>query len=75
MTLCVKESARSSREHHGLEVCGEAADGREAIAKARDLKPDIIVIDIAMPMLNGLAATKQITARVSRNQSSGSQHV
>lgn len=47
--------------HHGLEVCGEAADGREAIAKARDLKPDIIVIDIAMPMLNGLAATKQIT--------------
>ena len=32
-----------------------------AIAKARDLKPDIIVIDIAMPMLNGLAATKQIT--------------
>ena len=47
--------------HQGVEVCGEAADGREAIARARDLKPDIIVIDIAMPLLNGLAATKQIT--------------
>ena len=34
--------------HQGVEVCGEAADGREAIARARDLKPDIIVIDIAM---------------------------
>ena len=61
MTLCVREFARLSRDITGVEVCGEAADGREAIAKARDLKPDIIVIDIAMPMLNGLAATKQIT--------------
>ena len=47
--------------HQGVEVCGEAADGHEAITKARDLKPDIIVIDIAMPTLNGLAATKEIT--------------
>jgi PAS domain S-box-containing protein len=44
----------------GFEVCGEAADGREAIAKARELRPDTIVMDISMPNLNGLDATRQL---------------
>jgi len=44
----------------GIEVVGEAADGTEALVKTRKLKPDIVLMDIAMPTLNGLEATKQI---------------
>jgi DNA-binding NarL/FixJ family response regulator len=42
------------------EVCGEAADGREAVEKATSLKADAVIIDIGMPVLNGLEATRQI---------------
>jgi DNA-binding NarL/FixJ family response regulator len=42
------------------EVCGEAADGREALEKTQKLKPDVIILDIGMPSLNGLEATRQI---------------
>jgi DNA-binding NarL/FixJ family response regulator len=44
----------------GWEVCGEAADGQEAIRKAAELKPDIVVLDISLPGLNGLEATSRI---------------
>src|SRR5262245_5720739 len=44
----------------GWVVCGEAGTGREAVAKAVDLLPDIVVLDISMPELNGLEATRQI---------------
>jgi DNA-binding NarL/FixJ family response regulator len=43
-----------------IRVLGTAADGRQAVEKARKLKPDVIVIDIAMPELNGIEATYQI---------------
>lgn len=43
-----------------FEVIGEAEDGRQAVAYARKLHPDVIVMDIAMPFLNGLEATRQI---------------
>lgn len=46
--------------HSGWEVCGEAADGREAVRKAAELKPDIAIMDIGMPNLNGLSAARQI---------------
>jgi len=44
----------------GWEVCGEAADGREAVKLALSLKPDVVVMDLSMPELNGLEATRQI---------------
>jgi DNA-binding NarL/FixJ family response regulator len=43
-----------------FEVCAEAADGREAVEKARELKPDLIILDITMPILNGLEAARMI---------------
>jgi DNA-binding NarL/FixJ family response regulator len=41
-------------------VCGEAADGREAVDKTEQLRPDVVILDIGMPSLNGLDATRQI---------------
>ena len=43
-----------------LRVIGQAENGREAVAKVEKLKPDIVLMDIAMPMLNGIEATRQI---------------
>lgn len=48
--------------HPGWEVCGEAADGREAVKSAFQLKPNVVLLDIGMPSLNGLDATRQILA-------------
>jgi DNA-binding NarL/FixJ family response regulator len=45
-----------------IAVVGEARDGRQAVAMAVDLRPDVVVMDIAMPLLNGLEATRQILA-------------
>src|SRR5689334_6265637 len=48
--------------HPAWEVCGEGADGVDAIHKAQELRPDIVVMDLSMPVMNGLRATQQITA-------------
>ncbi len=44
----------------GWTICGEAANGREAVELARQMKPDVMVMDVTMPELNGLEATRQI---------------
>ncbi len=54
-----------SREHE-IEVIGEAADGAEAIDQARSLDPDVILMDLVMPKLDGIEAIKQIVAGPSR---------
>ena len=51
-------------EQSGWEVVAEAVDGRDAVEKATKLKPDVVVIDIAMPSLNGLEAVRQIVKAV-----------
>jgi len=48
------------KEEKGLQVIGEAKDGREAVALAQSMEPDIVIMDIAMPELNGIEATRQI---------------
>lgn len=47
-------------EQPGWQVAGEACDGREAVEKAKTLRPDVTVLDISMPTLNGLEATRQM---------------
>jgi len=59
----IRDGLRSLIEQHrGMEVIGEAADGQNAVQAARKLSPDVVVIDIGMPELNGIEATRQITA-------------
>jgi DNA-binding NarL/FixJ family response regulator len=58
-----RQGIRSLLETHaGWEVCGEARDGREAVALAAKLRPEVLLLDIGMPNLNGLDATRQILA-------------
>jgi DNA-binding NarL/FixJ family response regulator len=52
----VRNAVRSFLEESGFEVCGEAMDGHDAIQKAKDLKPDLIILDFAMPRMNGIDA-------------------
>jgi DNA-binding NarL/FixJ family response regulator len=46
--------------HAGWEICGEAQTGREAVSRTEELKPDIVVLDISMPDLNGIEAARRI---------------
>jgi DNA-binding NarL/FixJ family response regulator len=57
----VRRGVRSLLEsHEGWQVCGEATNGRDAVEQSRQLRPDIVVMDLSLPELNGLDATRQI---------------
>ena len=61
----VRSGLRSILEAHpGWEIVAEAADGKEAILKANEAKPDIAVLDYSLPLVNGVEATRQICARL-----------
>jgi len=63
--LMVREGFRSLLKHeHDIEVVGEAETGRQAVQLTRKLRPAVVVMDIAMPLLNGLEATRQIRKAV-----------
>jgi two-component system response regulator NreC len=65
----MRQGTRSVVERQkGWEVCGTASNGREAVTKAVELKPDIIIMDMTLPELNGLDATIQIKRRLPQTE-------
>lgn len=58
----IREGLRIILENHGLEVVGEAADGAVAVSNASALHPDVVLMDLRMPGVDGIAATREIVA-------------
>jgi DNA-binding NarL/FixJ family response regulator len=56
----VRQVVRTFLEMSGYVVCGEAADGAEAVTRARESRPDLIIMDLAMPRMNGIEASSVI---------------
>src|SRR5436190_1868305 len=58
-----RDGLRSLLEARGIDVIGEARNGREAVAQAKRLEPDVVLMDLNMPELDGLEATRLISAQ------------
>ena len=61
-------------ERPDWEVVAEAGDGREAVRQAEQHKPDVAILDVAMPLLNGIEATRQIVERVADDARPRAEH-
>lgn len=59
----IREGFRAILERHGFEVSGEAANGQDAVRMAGELKPDVALLDLSMPLLNGVDAGREIQRR------------
>ena len=59
--VLVRQSLKSLLEREGFQVVGEASDGQEALRKVESLRPDIAVMDISMPILNGVDAARELS--------------
>ena len=59
----LREGLRRSLEDAGVEIVGEAADGEEAVRLAGELRPDVVLMDVSMPRLGGVDATREVRAR------------
>lgn len=64
----VREGLKALLEREGFEVVGEASDGYEAVQRAEQLCPDVAVLDLAMPLLNGLEAARTILRNLPRTK-------
>jgi DNA-binding NarL/FixJ family response regulator len=62
--LIVRQGLRALLDRQGLQVVGEAANGHEAIRLAQKLGPEVAVLDLAMPLMNGIDAAREILSRV-----------
>jgi DNA-binding NarL/FixJ family response regulator len=60
----IRQSLRTAFEREGWQVCGEAQNGCEAIAKAEELHPQLILLDLAMPKMNGITAARVLKRRM-----------
>jgi DNA-binding NarL/FixJ family response regulator len=55
-----RASVQSLIKRHSLRVCGEAENGKQAIEKVKELSPDVVLLDIEMPVMNGIQAAYEI---------------
>jgi two-component system nitrate/nitrite response regulator NarL len=55
-----RDAIRSFLAENNISICGEATDGLEALAKTRDLSPDVVLLDINMPVMNGIQAAREL---------------
>ncbi len=58
--MALQALSASLEKESWIEVVGEAADGKEAVSQARELEPDVVLMDVMMPEMNGIEATREI---------------